>query len=354
MKVVLLILAIVPIVALKDSGCSSSFTAFLNSLSTQATEYGRELDDEFDTDFVKQVAKCFDPYQTADSKKCVLSNDKLNANFYGDGGPLHGCDKCVEMATDIRNRIVDADSATKKCFFNKFALAVLNDVEPCIRSTLNDQTFNLPISILDLWYGGPSYEGSIKIIESGISHRVMAYSRLDECAARSLQRAQASQKCMDNYQGLFHKHCNISEKAAASSVTRDCRMIFDRTNNATCKCLDIKRDEWHDRLDKLKDAVLNFKGNITVCSAGIKAALGHWVQDFDYIQNACIPKDAARGKILNVPLSRLIDVTCNRLVGAVNYPDGVAKILIGFGMVENVFAAFNDRITIFCDINCLN
>jgi len=331
-------------VAKAAGSCDGSFKGFMQCLADGKVQ---SLEEEFDADFVRHVGDCFETAVSPSNTKCVLSKANLETDVYGDDGPLHGCPKCQEYAREIRDRIFKSTESLRKCFRDNFAKAVVNDLQPCIRNQLNDQSFNIPqLPDFDLRSGS-----FINLIEKSTSHRIMAYSRLAACADRFPDRARTSKNCLDNRRGLYKKHCALSQGCESSQVTSSCKSTFSKTKEATCKCLDIKRQEWHSRLEKVKEAVFNPEHSSTVCSSGVKQALGHWVQDFDDIGKACPAPSSSGDKIPNLPMGKLIDAGC--IIGVEAANDGKqSQLLSGFRMVTEVLDAINDRVTIFCEINC--
>jgi len=335
------------------SDCISSFKSYLDCIakSTGDPSKGKVLEQEFDDDFVTLVGRCFDASDNNGANtKCILSRANLDTDVFGPDGPLATCDKCREYAVEIKNKIFNAPENVRACFREKFSAAVVNDLQPCIRTELGDQTFNIPPL--------PDFDKSTKdfmdLVLKGMSHRVMTYSRLGACKERYSSRAQTSSSCLDNAKGLYPKHCALSQTCKTSSVSADCNDKFTKTKKATCKCLDTKRDEWHQRLDKVHDAVFNPEHSSTVCASGVKAALGHWIQDFQDIFKACVP-DAApdpNSKIPNLPLSKLIDAGCIQAVEAAADDSKQKQLNAGFRMVRYILDALNDRVTNFCSVDC--
>jgi len=331
--------------------CDSSFKGFMDCLAatTGNSAKGKVLEQEFDDDFVAQVSSCFDSSLTGSNAKCVLSRANLDSDVYGDDGPLHGCPKCQEIAHDIRDRIFKAPESVRKCFRVKFTAAVVNDLQPCIRNQLNDQSFSIP-AMPDFDAGSAAFAN---LIEQSTSHRIMAYSRLSLCKEKSPQRAKVTEECMKNKKGYYKKRCELTHSCVSSAVSSSCKSTFTKTKDATCTCLALKRAEWHDRLEKVRQAVFNPEKSSTVCASGVKSALGHWVQDFDDIAKACPAPADPNSKIPNLPIGKLIDAGCIVGVEAANKDaNSQSQLLSGFRMVTEVLDALNDRVTSFCDINC--
>lgn len=76
--------------------------------------------------------------------KCILSKANLNTDVFGPDGPLKGCADCRKYAVEVKNIIFNTSESIRTCFREKFAAAVVNDLQPCIRTELKDQSFNIP------------------------------------------------------------------------------------------------------------------------------------------------------------------------------------------------------------------
>jgi hypothetical protein len=337
-----------------SADCNGSFSKYLKCIAdaTGDSTKGKELEQEFLNDFDKHAADCFDESdQNGKNTKCILSKANLNTDVFGPDGPLKGCDDCRKYAVDVKNIIFNTSESVRTCFREKFAAAVVNDLQPCIRTELKDQSFNIP-SLPDF---DKNTKDFLDLVVKSVSHRVMAYSRLDVCSTRYAPRAQATGACLDNTKGLYPKQCALSKGCKTSSVTSDCADKFAKTSAATCKCLNVKRDEWHKALDKVHDAVFNAEHSSTTCSTGVKAALGHWTQDFEDIIKACVPKGGtdSLSKALSLPMSKLIDAGCIQAISATSDDSKREQLNIGFRFIRFVLDALNDRVTRFCQSSCL-
>jgi hypothetical protein len=355
MKFLLVLLCFaLPYVVLSATDCNTSFSKYLQCIAdaTGDSKKGKELEQEFLDDFDKHVADCFDEAdQNGKNTKCILSQANLNTDVFGPDGPLKGCDDCRKYATDAKNIIFNTSESIRTCFRVKFAAAVVNDLQPCIRTELKDQTFTIATL--------PDFDKSTKdfldLALKSTSHRVMAYSRLDVCNSRYTSRAQTSGTCLDNTKGLYPKQCALSKSCKTSAIAADCADKFGKVSAATCKCLNVKRDEWHAALNKVHDAVFNDAHSSTTCSTGVKAALGHWTQDFEDILKTCVPAGGtdALSKALSLPMSKLIDAGCIQAVGAAADDTKRDQLNIGFRFIRFLLDALNDRVTRFCQSSCL-
>jgi len=333
--------------------CNKVFVDYLNCIaaSTGDPTTGKALEVEFDDDFVKHVADCFDAADNnGQNTKCILSRANLDTDVFGPDGPMASCDVCRNYTADLRDKIFKSPESVRLCFREKFSAALGNDLQPCIREQLNDQTFTVP-TLPDF---DKSSVGFLDTILTDMSHRVMAYSRLSACKERFQSRYDKSSTCMANTAGLYPKHCDLTKTCKSSQVTSDCSASFGNTATATCKCLNIKRDEWNQQLNKIHDAIFNSEKSPTVCSSGVKAALGHWVTDLEDIFKECMPSGTISpgSTISSLSVSKLIEAGCIQAVSATSDETKANQLNAGFRMIRFVLDALNDRVTVFCQANC--
>jgi hypothetical protein len=353
MKTLIFILFCALPYAVFSTDCIPSFSKYLQCIadSTGDSTKGKELEQEFLDDFDKHTADCFDEAdQNGNNSKCILSKANLNADVFGAYGPLKDCVDCRKYAIEVKNVIFNTSKSVRTCFREKFTAAVFNDLQPCIRIELNDPSLTFPA-----WPDFAKYNDDfLDLVFKSVSHRVMVYSRLDVCRTRFPTRATATETCLDNTMGLYPKQCALSNSCKSASVSSDCYDNLAKTTEATYNCLNVKRQEWHTVLDKVHDAVFNTEQSSTVCSLGVKQALGHWTYDFEQIINACVPAGGTDyvSKILSLPMSKLIDAGCFLAVGVATDNNKSEQLEIGFKFIRFVLDALNDRVTRFCEISC--
>lgn len=331
--------------------CASSFKGFMECLaaSTGDASKGKVLEQEFDDDFKKQCTSCFDPNEkdSVNRNKCKLSqNTLLNTDVFGPDGPLQDCKQCQEYGKAIKDQIFNAPDSVRKCVRDQFTKIVVNDLQPCIKDQVHDQTFTIP-PLPDFDEHSGAY---LQLILDAIGHRIMAYSRMSVCSDRDINRYKATSSCLDNKSGYYSKHCDLS-KSCLNKVSSSCQAAFTQTKDATCTCLLKKRQELYAILNKVKDAVFNKENSVATCTSGVTSALGHWVNDLSSIKDACNIKT---NSIFDKPLGDLIKLGCTEAESALsdNNQKATAALNAGFNFVGNVLDALSDRVNLFCEINC--
>uniref|UniRef100_A0A915IQE2 Uncharacterized protein n=1 Tax=Romanomermis culicivorax TaxID=13658 RepID=A0A915IQE2_ROMCU len=330
--------------ALCYSQCDNTFKSYLDCIasSTGDAVKGKALESEFADDYRKLVARSFDSTRTSSNQKCVLSDDELQTDIFGDNGPLHGFPEGQKIATDIKNQFFKASEDIRKCLRLEFAAAVVDEMQPCIAQKIGNPNFKVP----ELPDFDKNTQTFLDVVLRGVSYRVMAYSRLYACNAAFPDRATKTKALLDDKSGLFKLHCDLN-KSCRSNVDNSCGAQFDKVKSATCSCMYIKRDDWHTKFDKVRDAIENFSTS-SQCSSAIKDAVGGWRYKLQNAMKKCIPdKD---NLLASIGIDKAIDKGCDELAGKSS--DVRLKIVNAIRMIRNLLDALNDRITRFCEVRC--
>lgn len=343
MKAFILLLGIIT-TCLGDS-CDNHFGAFLNALKNEINQNqakSKALELEFRDDFRRLVRRCFSQ-TTGDAGRCALSDSELTTDQCGDSGPLRGCSKCQGMCSSLRDKILRAPEQQKKCFRQKFAQAVREEIEPCIQGKINDYNFHVP-EIPDF---DQNAQASLNVIEDALSERTMAYSRLDVCRTVNPDKYKNTASCVaKGYPGIYSKHCQCAKNAKAKSVSSSCSARFAKLKSATVSCLLEKRNLWHQKFAQVYKIVQSAT-SASQCASDISNSLGSWVGKLQDALNDCIPNDQQHQKQRN--LRTLIELGCGQVVNG-----GVKKneLTIGFRSLRLFLDALNDRILVYVDRNC--
>uniref|UniRef100_A0A915IRS3 Uncharacterized protein n=1 Tax=Romanomermis culicivorax TaxID=13658 RepID=A0A915IRS3_ROMCU len=284
--------------------CNSSFKKYLNCIaeSTGDPSKGKNLEDEFADDFEILASRSFDPSRTSNNGRCVLSNAELKTDIFGDDGPLRNCPDCQKIAKDLKKKIFDAPEDVRLCLRLELADAVVDELQPCIARELNDPNFRVP-PLPDFDEGSSSFQD---VILKAVSYRVMAYSRLYACGGVSVTRANATQAALQNKAGLFKNHCGLSS-SCKQKINPSCNDDFFKVEKATCKCMFVKKDEWHAKFEIVRDSIENFQSQ-DICSKSIKDAVGGWRYKLQSALRKCVP---ARDNLLaTLSIDKAIDTAC--------------------------------------------
>jgi len=248
MKVLVLLLAVA---ACRADNCDNSFGDFLNNLKSGIDKNAQALQQEIKDDEATLAKKCFD--DSTSGSKCALTDDELHTDCFGDSGPMKGCDRCIKLSGSLRDKFLKSDPNTRKCFRQHLGKAIKEELEPCIQGKIsNGYSFRVP----DL----PDFEEKtfdyIDLVLQGISEDVMIHSRLDACQNVNPAKFAISGPCVDNgYAGIYSKHCQVAKDAKAKAVSSACLARFNEVKTATCQCMVEKKQDWHQRFDKIKTIV---------------------------------------------------------------------------------------------------
>jgi hypothetical protein len=339
MKLILFIVGLLAAAVTADNSCDASFKAYLDSLKNQIVQDSNTgpLENELADDYVNLCHRCFDTAQGG--SKCVLPDDQLNADVFGDSGPLRECERCRALATKLRDAYFQSAEETRKCFRNALSDAIRDELQPCIGGRLNEPNFRIP-PLPDFDANTFKYKD---VVLRGISVRVMSRSRLDACASMNPAKAEKTSSCLDDeYSNIYSKHCSIAKSARSSAVQGGCNSRFNAVRKATCQCMDDKREDWHNKLKQVKD-IIDKATSGTQCGLDITAALGVWIGKLENAIKTCMP-----GK-LNTSLSKLFELACGQAVAG-NIKK--SELATGFRFARYFLDALNDRITVFCDKKC--
>jgi len=344
MKVVLLLLSVAA-TAWADN-CDNSFGAYLNALKDEIASddsKSRALEEENRDDYHKLIRQCF-AESSDDTSKCHLTDDEMNVDIYGDSGPLKGCERCQQMAKGLHNKYMKSEESVRICFRKHLRQAIGEELEPCIQGKISDYNFKIPL-IPD--FDEKTFK-SIDIAEQGVNYRIWAKSRLDACHTVNPAGFESTNVCMANgYAGIFAKHCQAAKNAKAKAVTgTSCASRFDVVKTATCKCMDEKRNEWHDKFVKVQDIVNNAQ-SASQCGKDISDVLGAWLKKLQDALKECLPPNSDGHKMGD--LHTLIELGCGQVISG-----GVKKneLTTGFRFIRLFLDALNDRVTMYCDKNC--
>jgi len=337
MKSVVLLLGIVA-TCWADS-CDNSFGSFLNALKDGLRTNTRDLEVELRDDYNKLVRQCF--ADSSDDNKCSLTDDELKTDVYGDGGPLHGCDRCQSMARSFRDKFMKSSDSTRRCFRQHFAKAIKEELEPCIQGKLNDYNFRVP----DLPDFDEKTFQNIEIVETTVGYHIMARSRLDVCQNVNPSKASNTGPCLSKgFNGIYSKHCAAGKSAKSNAVSSNCNGRFNDVKRATCDCMEDKRGEWHTKFANIQK-IVNEATSASQCGADISNEIGAWLNKLQSALKECITTEGTPQRDLRT----LIELGCGQVInGAVKKNE----LTVGFRFVRLLLDALNDRITIFCDKNC--
>jgi len=344
---VIVILASLVSTSLAADSCDDSFGKYLEALKDQINNNAQSCENEFLNDFDTLVHKCFSP--DGSGGKCALSDEDLNTDVYGDSGPNRGCANCQKMCKSLRDKFLHSPDSERKCLRQHFGQAVREEIEPCIQAKIpNGYSFKVP-PIPDFDEQTFKY---IDVVEKGVDHRIMAYSRLDVCRNANPAKFQVTSPCMANgYSGIYALHCKNSQAAKAKAVSSSCESRFNEVKKASCECLYEKRVAWHAKFAQVYKIVTSTTDG-QQCTNDVAKVLGAWLGKIQDALTECLPASEQNKKTSNI--RTLIELGCGQV--AQNNRDGTKQfkneLTTGFRFVRLFLDALNDRILVYCDKNC--
>jgi len=340
MKVLMIVL--VTVAAAWADDCDNSFGSFLKALKDGMNaddSTATALESEFTNDYRSLIHKCFS------NGGCQLTDDELDTPIFGDDGPMKGCSRCQGLASGLEDKYMKSDEKTRKCLRQHLGQAVREELEPCIQGKIsNGYNFHVPPI--------PDFDektfNNIETVKKGLYYRIWARSRLDACQSVNPGKYDVTKPCMDNgTPNMFAKHCQIAKAAKAKAVSSSCSARFDEVKKATCQCMDEKRQDWHNRFDKIKNIIDNAQ-SASQCGKDISDVVGAWLNKLQIALSDCLPKEQGSGGQQR-DLRTLIELGCGQVING-----GVKKneLTTGFRFVRLFLDALNDRLSVFCDKNC--
>jgi len=339
MKVILIVLVVVAGSWADD--CDNTFGAYLNALKDGMTaddSTASQLENEFTNNYRDLIHKCFA------NGGCQLTDDELDSDIYGDDGPMKGCERCQGLARKLDDMFMKSQENVRKCLREHLGQAVREELEPCIQGKIsNGYNFHVPPV--------PDFDAltfkNIDTVKKGLYYRIWARSRMDACNNVNPGKYSVTGPCMDNgYSGIYSKHCQLAKDAKAKAVSSSCSARFSEVKKATCQCMDDKRQDWHNRFDKIKNIVDNAQ-SASQCGKDISDVVGAWLNKLQTAMSECLPNDGNGNKPRD--LRTLIELGCGQVING-----GVKKneLTVGFRFIRFFLDAVNDRIQVFCDKNC--
>ncbi|CAF1532991.1 unnamed protein product, partial [Adineta ricciae] len=289
--------------------CDNRFNAFLNSWAQNISsdEYIRSVETEFRDDYQTLVHQCF-AKTSDDPNKCVLSDNELNGDVYGDDGPLMGCGQCQKIVKQLRANYLKINYTTRKCIDINLFNIVSSQLQSCTRNKLNDSDFiftnqeslahSVPLEI-------------INIAEQAMSNRIMANSRLDACKIRNPEKWAMTNLCMKNGRSdMYHTQCIIQKASKISNVPTKCNKRFKDVKQATCNCIAEVREDWRNEIMNIKYSIVNALKDHK-CPTDIEQ-IGNWIRHYNLVSMQCLGKDS------QAAIMKTITTWCNENISKDN------------------------------------
>ncbi|CAF1477770.1 unnamed protein product [Adineta ricciae] len=233
-----------------------------------------------------------------DFNKCVLSDNELNGDVYGDDGPLMGCGQCQKIVKQLRANYLKINYTTRKCIDINLFNIVSSQLQSCTRNKLNDSDFiftnqeslahSVPLEI-------------INIAEQAMSNRIMANSRLDACKIRNPEKWAMT---------------NLSSTTDVFSVPTKCNKRFKDVKQATCNCIAEVREDWRNEIMNIKYSIVNALKDHK-CPTDIEQ-IGNWIRHYNLVSMQCLGKDS------QAAIMKTITTWCNENISKDN--SGISQV----------------------------
>lgn len=347
----ILVLAALLVSALADQ-CDDGYQRFMDCLKGKLDTDYLVLEEEYQSDFQKEVRTCFasSTDEGASKNECVLFDNELSVDAFGSTGPLSQCNICQTVARMIKGAVLNAPKEKAVCVRKLLTEAIAKEVGWCVKNKKN-VNFKMP-NIPDFDAGGDNYRPQII---NTTSLYVTTYSRLSFCNGQNPSRADNTRQCLKNPPGTYlTKTCSTEKSCESSAVPPACKDQFKTAFKATCDCIEDKRSDVRDailRIQKVLQDTLNgdkgrFSSPTENCVNSISSELHSHTTDVDYkvlIQRAmkeCVGTESTFG------IDKLLNIGCSRI--ASSGEKGANDLKIGVNFVMNVFDALVDRVERFC------